>query len=368
MLLASLLMTKPKILRYRRNRKNRSRGSHSIAGQGWPVRAAVRVRDARSDLLQRRGAEVVVADIFDPGQLMDAMRGVQRAYYCPPYHPFVIQSAAAFAAAARETDLEQIVGLSQWLAGPNHPALMSRQLWLIDRMFASLPGIAHTVVNPGFFADSPYMDMMPFAAHLGVFPLPVAGESRNAPPSVDDIARVAVAALLDPARHAGKCYRPTGPKLLTVTEMATVIGRVVGHKVRHVNSPLWMFYKGAKAQGMEPFLLSGLRYWFQDNDRGAWAVGAPNDTVRELTGKEAEDFETIARRHAALPASRQSFGARLAVFARFMACRSYPGLIPWPTTGGKSNPWRRRHISRLTTPIGGRAMAPRAPRWWYGVC
>jgi hypothetical protein len=37
--------------------------------------------------------------------------------------------------------------------------------------------------------------MMPFAAHLGVFPLPVASESRNAPPSVDDIARVAVAAL-----------------------------------------------------------------------------------------------------------------------------------------------------------------------------
>jgi hypothetical protein len=48
---------------------------------------------------------------------MDAMRDVQRAYYCPPYHPFVIQSASAFAAAARETGLEQIVGLSQWLAG-----------------------------------------------------------------------------------------------------------------------------------------------------------------------------------------------------------------------------------------------------------
>src|SRR4029077_17650132 len=81
--------------------------------------------------------------------------------------------------------------------------------------------------------------------------------------------------------------------------MATVIGHVVGHKVRHVRTPLWMFYKGAKAQGREPFLLSGLRYWFQDNDRGAFAVGAPNDTVGELTGKNAEDFETIARRHAA---------------------------------------------------------------------
>src|SRR5215468_9272756 len=227
-----------------------------LLAKGCPVRATVRVRDARSDLLQRRGAEVVVADIFDPGQLMDALRGVQRAYYCPPYHPFVIQSAAALAAAARETGLEQIVGLSQWLAGPNHPALMSRQLWLIDRMFAALPHIAHTAVNPGFFADSPFLEMMPFAAHLGVFPLPIAGESRNAPPSVDDIARVAVAALLDPARHAGKSYRPTGPKLLSVTEMATVIGRVVGHKVRHVRSPLWMFYKAAEALGVQPILLS----------------------------------------------------------------------------------------------------------------
>jgi NAD(P)H dehydrogenase (quinone) len=299
-----------------------------LLAKGWPVRAAVRVRDARSALLQRQGAEVVTADIFDPGQLTDAMRGVRRAYYCPPYHPFVIQSASAFAAAARETGLEQIVGLSQWLAGPNHPALMSRQHWLIDQMFMALPSTAYTTIMPGFFADSPYLEMMPFAAHLGVLPLPIAGESRNAPPSVDDIARVAVAALLDPARHTGKSYRPTGPELLTVTEMAAIIGRVVGHKVRHVKTPLWMFYKGAKALGAEPFLLSGLRHWFQDNDRGAFAVGAPNDAVLELTGKDAEDFETIARRHAASPQSRQSFRARLAVVARFIAVPILPGFDP----------------------------------------
>lgn len=321
-------MIKPKILVTGATGRTGRAVVTQLLAKGWPVRAAVRVRDARSDLLQRRGAEVVVADVFDPGQLMDAMRGVQRAYYCPPYHPFVIQSASAFAAAARETGLEQIVGLSQWLAGPNHPSLMTRQFWLIDRMFAALPSIAHTVVNPGFFADSPYLEMMPFAAHLGVFPLPVAGESRDAPPSVDDIARVAVAALLDPARHARKSYRPTGPKLLSVVEMAALIGHVVGHKVRHVRTPLRIFYKAAKAQGLEPILLSGLKHYFQDHDRGAFAVGAPNDTIRELTGKDAEDFETIARRHAALPESRQSFGAQLAALARFMAVPMLPGFNP----------------------------------------
>jgi len=324
----SLTMIKPKILVTGATGRTGSAVVTQLLAQDWPVRALARRRDARSDLLQRRGAEVVFADIFDPGQLIDAMCGVRRAYYCPPYHPFVIQSAAAFAAAARETGLEQIVGLSQWLAGPNHPALLSRQSWLIDRMFAALPGIAHTAVTPGFFADTPYLEMLPFAAHVGVFPLPVAGESRNAPPSVDDIARVAVAALLDPARHAGKSYRPTGPKLLTVTEMVAVISRVVGHKVRHVKTPLWMFYKAAKAQGRERILLSGLRYYFQEHDRDAFAVGAPNDTVHELTGKAAEDFESITRRHAEFPESRRSFGARLAAFARFLAVPILPGFDP----------------------------------------
>jgi nucleoside-diphosphate-sugar epimerase len=47
--------------------------------KGYPVRATVRVRDARSDLLQRRGAEIVVADIFDPGQLMGPRFGEMSA-------------------------------------------------------------------------------------------------------------------------------------------------------------------------------------------------------------------------------------------------------------------------------------------------
>jgi NAD(P)H dehydrogenase (quinone) len=77
-------MINPKILVTGATGKTGGAVVTELLAKGWPVRAAVRVRDARSDLLQRRGAEVVVADIFDPGQLMDAMRGVQRAYYCPP--------------------------------------------------------------------------------------------------------------------------------------------------------------------------------------------------------------------------------------------------------------------------------------------
>src|SRR5215831_6214899 len=98
----SLPMIKPKILVTGATGRTGGAVVTQLLARGYPVRATVRVQDARSDLLQRRGAEVVLADIFDPGQLMEALRGVQRAYYCPPYHPFVIQSASALAVAARE--------------------------------------------------------------------------------------------------------------------------------------------------------------------------------------------------------------------------------------------------------------------------
>src|SRR5260370_27077144 len=81
--------------------------------KGVPVRAVVHSKDARSEVLERKGAEVVVADMFNPDQLVAVMHGTQRAYYLPFYHPYMIQSATAFAIAALEAKLEAIVSLGQ---------------------------------------------------------------------------------------------------------------------------------------------------------------------------------------------------------------------------------------------------------------
>jgi uncharacterized protein YbjT (DUF2867 family) len=120
---------------------------------GYPVRAMVHREDARSARLQACGAELAVADMSDVERVSDGLKDVQRAYYCPPFDPYMIQGAAAFAVAAKEARLEHIVGLTQWLASPSHPSLMTRQLWLVDRLFSMTPGVAHTIVRPGIFAD-----------------------------------------------------------------------------------------------------------------------------------------------------------------------------------------------------------------------
>ncbi len=94
---------------------------------GYRVRALVRREDSRSARLRAEGAEVVIADMSDVERLVDALKDVQGAYFCPPFDPYMIQGAVAFAVAAKAARLEHIVGLTQWLASPSHPSLMTRQ-------------------------------------------------------------------------------------------------------------------------------------------------------------------------------------------------------------------------------------------------
>jgi NAD(P)H dehydrogenase (quinone) len=291
-----------------------------------PVRAVVHAEDARSAALERKGAETVVADMFDADQLFAAMRGTQRAYYLPFYDPYMIQSATAFAVAAREAKIEAVVSLGQWLASPTHPSLSTRQSWLMDQVFSMMPGVAHVSVNPGYFADN-YLRLIGYAAHLGVFP-DITGGGKDAPPSNEDIARVVVAALLNPEKHAGKQYRPTGPALLSATDMAEIIGRVLGRKVRRIDLPWWMFLKAAPRQNAGDFLVSGLRYYVEDHKQGAFALSAPTNDVLEVTGRPAEDFETIAPRYAARPDAQRNFRNWLRTFVDFVRTPLSTGYNP----------------------------------------
>jgi NAD(P)H dehydrogenase (quinone) len=231
---------------------------------------------------------------------------------------------------------------------------MTRQHWLVDRLFSMTPGVAHTIVNPGFFADS-YLVTIGLAAHLGLFPW-MYGKTRNAPPSNEDIARVAVAALMNPARHAGKSYRPTGPELLGAEDMAKAIGRAVGRSVRVVPTPTWLFMKAARMAGMSIDVMSNVRYYIDDHKRGAFEPGAPTTDVPDVTGRPAEDFETIARRYAALPQHRRTFGNWIRELARFMTAPLSPGFNldrydrqlrrPFPSDpqfAPDSKTWQREH-------------------------
>jgi len=356
-------MIKPKILITGSTGKTGAALVAELRKREMPVRAMVSREDSRSESLQRLGAEIVVADMYDPEQLLEAAKGTQRAYYLPIMRPYMIQAANAFAVAAREAKLESIVQMSQWTSSASHPTAMTRQTWLIDRMFSMIPGVAHTIFNPGMFADN-FLRVIDFAALLGIFPT-LMGESKCAPISNEDMARAAAALLMDdPAKHVGKSYRPTGTELLAGKDMAKIIAKVVGHRVIPVNLPLWMFRKVARQQKIDPYQIAVLLQYVEDNKRGAFSFeGGVTQVMEELTGRPAESFETTTRRYAAMPFARQTFGNRLKAFVNFNITPFYPSykikayerslelpIPPKPLFCMEDERWKKSHASQMGFP------------------
>jgi hypothetical protein len=229
----------------------------------------------------------------------------------------MIQSATAFAEAAAESKLEAIVGLSQWLASPSHPSLLTRQHWLTDRMFSRLPNIAHITINPGYFADNYIGPVIGLVSQLGILPWPY-GDTRNSPPSNEDIARVSVAALREPERHTGRTYRPTGPELLSAQEMATIAGRVFKRRITVMAMPIGMFLMAMRAMRRPRYEQLNVRHYAKEHHLGTWEFNAPTDHVLEVTGKQPEPFETTVCRYAALPDAQRTFANWARAFAEFM--------------------------------------------------
>jgi NAD(P)H dehydrogenase (quinone) len=289
-------MSKPKILVTGATGKTGVPTTLGLLAKGFPVRALVHKADPRAERLRDRGAEIVVGSLESYGDIENAMKGVARAYFCPPLEPGTLRRASLFAAAACEAKLEAAVQLSQWVADAFHPALHAREKWLTNRVLSWLPDVGVITVQPGWFADN-YFAVIGQAAQFGLLGLPL-GQGLNAPPSNEDIARVIVACLVNPAPHVGKAYRPTGPRLLSPPEIAEAMGNALSRRVSYQDVPLPMFLKAASSLGISEFVISQLYWFLQDYQRNAFGVGAPTDVVEEIAGQAPEDFVSIAQRYA----------------------------------------------------------------------
>lgn len=297
---------KPRILITAAAGKTGKATALQLRQKGYPVRALVRRRDHRSAELEAAGAELFIGDMFNIQHMRRALTDIQRAYLCPPATANGLHGGAVFAVAAAEARLEHVVAMSQWLSDSRHPSLATREIWLIGELLKRTQGTGLTVNNVGWFADN-YMLVMAPIAQLGLLPMPL-GDGLNAPPSNEDIAAVNVGALVDPAEHAGKTYRPTGPKLLNPEEIAATFAKVLGRSVRYQDISERLFMKALKADGRPEYMMTQLRYYAEDYRRNAFGIGAPTDAVERVGGRAPDDFETIVRRYAAaMPEAKRSF-------------------------------------------------------------
>ncbi len=274
----------------------------------YPVRAFVRRENERSSALRAMGAEIFVGSLDDIGDVRRALVGIQRAYFCPPILPGLLDKAVIFAAAAQEMNLEFVVVMTQWTAEPSHHSIHTRQHWLSDTVFRNMNGVESAFINPGWFADN-YLAAPELITQFGLLPMPL-GNGFNAPPSNEDIGRVVVGILDDPAPHVGKTYRPTGPKLLSPQEIATAFSVATGRKVKYIYVPLKMFGMIGRSLGLPDYTTAQVVHYLADYQRNVFGMGAPTNIVEEIGGRPAEELETIARRYLA-PTMKRTVGTRI---------------------------------------------------------
>ena len=113
---------------------------------------------------------------------------------------------------------------------------------------------------------------------------------------VDDIADVVVAALTK-SGHTGEVYEVTGPRMLTLADVAAELSNATGQKIEYVPVPHDAFVAGVAESGAPKDVVWMLDYLFATvlDGRNAYLT----DGVQRALGRDPKDFADYAQEVAA---------------------------------------------------------------------
>lgn len=214
-----------------------------LRGRGERVRALVHRDDERAIPLRELGAEVVVGDLTDPQNVVDAITGVDRMFFSMSVSPDYLQATAVVCAAALESGrLEVIVNMSQMTVSQmtltsSEESRQHRLHWLAERVM-NWSGVPVVHVRPTVFLDNPLFTWLavPSLRERNVLQLPF-GTGRTSPIAASDVAHVVSTVLLCPANRIGDVYELTGPASLDINGLAAQYARALHRPITGVDTP-----------------------------------------------------------------------------------------------------------------------------------
>ena len=289
--------------------------------EGYSVRIFVRSRNARALALEKIGAEIAIGNFDDYDQLKAALIGVQRVYYCYPIMPDLPQNVTLFIKAAKETGIDAVVFMGQRIAEFADTGSLMTNNTIASYCLLEQSGLNVVYFIPGYFAENVFY-VTEFVLQLGLFTSPF-GNGKNPWISNGDMGRVVAALLKNPALYIGKRLFPTGSESISARKIAAIFSKVSGRKVRLVNTPDWLFVKAGmmlrKEFGFDAFTVAQANLYNRQMQLNRFDI-APNDVVKQLTGREPEDFETITRDYFAYsPYRKRNLGSWLLAMKKFTA-------------------------------------------------
>ena len=236
------------------------------------------------------GVEEREADFDRPETLQAAFRGVEclllistDSLHAPEVR--IKQHRAAIQAAVG-AGVEHVVYTSLPNAHPTEgPSIPDDHFWTEVALFES--GLNWTILRNNLYAEV-ILRFAHFALKTGKLVSATQSWGRSYV-TREDCARTAAAALLNSTGKA--IYDVTGPASVTHEQVASVLSRLSGKSIQHVNVTPDEVEKGLVAAGIPQFAARSVRELDEETSRGYHAI--VTTTVTNLTGRvplSVEDF------------------------------------------------------------------------------
>jgi uncharacterized protein YbjT (DUF2867 family) len=252
-----------------------------LTDAGAPVRALTHRSPVAPGL--PANVEVVTGDLTVPESLDAALRGVNVAFLIwtapPTTVPAVVERLA--------TSARRVVFLSSPHQTPHpffqQPNPMAELHADIERLLADA-GLETTIIRPGMFASNALLWWATAIRADGVVRWPY-GAAETAPIDDRDVAAVAARTLCRD-EHAGGDYVLTGPESLSQAEQVSIIGDVLGRRVRFEELTPEEFRRETEGSWPRPVVDMLLAAWAATLGRPAFVTS----TVLDILGSPPRSF------------------------------------------------------------------------------
>jgi len=260
----------------------------ALARRGKKVRALVR-RPQQGTALKALGAFEISLGAFEDAAALDHAVGGATAIYhiCPNVGESELAYARSVAAAAQTHRVRRFVFHSvlhpQIEAMPHHwQKLRAEEMLFIG-------GFDLTILQPTAYMQN-ILGAWPGVLSDGVFRVPYPIETRLSLVDLDDVAEAAAIVLTENG-HAGATYELVGTEPLSQSDVASVIGAVLGRPVRAEAESVEAWAARARMGDYEcATLVKMFQYYAQ-----CGLVGNPN-TLRWLLGRTPNSLEQFLMR------------------------------------------------------------------------
>lgn len=246
---------------------------------------------AQRQKFKTSGVDAVDLDFEDDASVRAALTDIDQLFLCTGYTVGMLVHSKVALDAARDAGVRHVVHLGA--LGPASSNLPHFVWHTYVEVYIERLGFQFTHLRPRAFMQNVLATLRPGSSVIRHF----SGDARIAWIDVDDIARVAAAALREPARHGGKAYA-LAEDALTMAEVAGVLAAQSGQPfVAEARDPE-QFLPALLKSGMDPAYAASLARGMVATARGDVPdAAAVYDTVLQVTGQPGIRWIDFARNH-----------------------------------------------------------------------